>query len=213
MNGYRFFRRAVIVGAIVLAAGGIVYCALNECAALHLSSLVTENTRPSTLIILFFILPLVGFPISVFLILLGARFDPAPAMLIMFSGMAFHQGITFPAGNALLRPLIERLLARRSISLPQFPARGFVWPCIVFMAVPGLSYTMKNYILSLSGIPFRYFFLIAWLVQAVMGIPMVLAGDAIVGRHTGLLLALIVLMAVIYGVRFWVIRRRRNNKG
>jgi uncharacterized membrane protein YdjX (TVP38/TMEM64 family) len=213
MKHFTLARRAVFIGVIVIAMGGLIYFLVRERIDLQWCDYLQDNTHPVVLIILFLILPVVGFPISVFLLLLGVRFDPAPALLIMFAGMAVHQGITFPAGNTLLRPAIEKILARRKIALPQFSEKGFVWPSIIFMAVPGLSYTLKNYILSLSGIPFRYFFFIAWLVQAVMGIPMVLAGDAVGGRHAKLLMALFGLMAGIYALKLWLVRGRGQKRG
>lgn len=212
MKRFPLGRQAVFIAMILIAAGGLIYLLEGERAGLQWRDYLEGNVRPAVLIILFLILPVVGFPISAFLLLLGVRFDPAPALLIMFAGMAVHQGITFPAGNTLLRPIIEKILASRNIALPQFSEKDFIWPSIIFMAVPGLSYTLKNYILSLSGIPFRYFFFIAWLVQAVMGIPMVLAGDAVGSRHAKLLMALFGLMAGFYALRLWLVRRRRKQE-
>lgn len=213
MKHFTFAGRAVFSAVILVAAGGLIYFLAREHIDLQWRDYLQGNIHPAVLIILFLILPVAGFPISAFLLLLGVRFDPAPALLIMFAGMAVHQGITFPAGNTLLRPIIEKILARRNIALPQFSEKGFIWPSIIFMAVPGLSYTLKNYILSLSGIPFRYFFFIAWLVQAVMGIPMVLAGDAVGSRHAKLLMVLFGLMTGLYALRLWLVRRRRSKKG
>ncbi|RJQ71922.1 MAG: hypothetical protein C4519_19025 [Desulfobacteraceae bacterium] len=210
MNAFARIGRGALIVVILLAAAGLVYVAIEGRIGGLWSDLIDEETHAATFIILFLILPVVGFPISVFLILLGAKFDPGPALLIMFSAMAVHQAITFPAGNTLLRPLIEKVLTRRNVSLPQFPKKGFIWPSIVFMAVPGLSYTLKNYILSLSGIPFGHFFLIAWLVQAMMGIPLVLAGEAVGARHFRLLMIILFIMVMIYAVRFWIIRRHKH---
>jgi uncharacterized membrane protein YdjX (TVP38/TMEM64 family) len=206
MNTHSPMLRALLFGLMLLAAAALLYLALKGPIN---TSAIDDDTRAITFIVSFVILPLLGFPLNIFLFLLGARFDPGTALLIMFSGMAVHQGITFPTANTLLRPLIENILTRRKISLPQLPENGFIWPSIIFMAVPGPTYAMKNYLLSLSGIPFRAFFLISWLVQAVMGIPIVLAGETLAGRHFKMLPAVLLLMGMLYALRFWLVRRRK----
>jgi uncharacterized membrane protein YdjX (TVP38/TMEM64 family) len=208
MSGLSPSLRVLIFSLILIAAAALLYFALKGPLA---TSVIDNDLHAVTFIISFVILPLVGFPLNIFLFLLGARFDAVTAVLIMFAGMAVHQGISFPTANTLMRPLLEKILSRRKVSLPQWtPESGFVWPSIVFMAVPGLTYAMKNYMLSLSGIPFRTFFFISWLVQAIMGIPIVLAGETLAGRHFRLLPALLLLMGVLYAVRYGLVRLRRN---
>jgi len=192
--------RALIFGLILIAATALLYLALPRSFP---AAFIDGDTHAVTFIILFIVMPLIGFPLNILLLLLGARFDPLTALLIMFAGMAVHQVIVYPAA---------KLLSRRNIRLPQWSNDGFVWPSIIFMAVPGLTYAMKNYMLSLSGVPFRTFFLVSWLVQAVMGIPIVLAGESLAGRHFKLLAVVLALLGMLYVLRYWLVRwRGRKN--
>jgi uncharacterized membrane protein YdjX (TVP38/TMEM64 family) len=200
----------LIFGLILIAATALLYLALPRSFPAAFA-FIDKDIHAVTFIVLFIVMPLIGFPLNILLLLLGARFDPLTALLIMFGGMAVHQAIAFPAANTLLRPLIEKLLSGRNIKLPQWSNDGndgFVWPSIIFMAVPGLTYAMKNYMLSLSGVPFRTFFLVSWLVQAVMGIPIVLAGESLAGRHFKLLAIVLALLGVLYVLRYWLVRWR-----
>lgn len=171
--------------------------------------LINEQTHSGLFIGLFLILPLLGFPISIFLVLLGVKYDTGTSVLIMSGGMAFHLILSYPAANTFLRPVIERILTRTRFELPQFSHKGFIAPSLIFMAVPGLSYTMKNYILSLSGIHFWAYFIIGWFVQASMGIPVVIAGDIIQRRYLWRFLPLFVLGFAIYALYHWKQSRRR----
>jgi uncharacterized membrane protein YdjX (TVP38/TMEM64 family) len=77
------------------------------------------------------------------------------------------------------------------------------------MAVPGLSYTLKNYALALSGVPFRYYFPSGYLVQGAMGVPFVIAGDAVAGRSLALLGAIIGVLLILYGL-VYLLRHKRD---
>jgi len=208
MHGRIPLKKLVWALLLLLGAAMLVYLSATGRLACVWQNVVSTKTHAALFVALFLALPLVGFPISVFLLLLGVKFDTLPAVAIMFGGMAVHLAVSFPAANTLLRPVIERSLARTKYRLPQFQGKGFVWPSLIFMAVPGLSYAMKNYILSLSGVPFRYYFFIGWLVQALLGIPLVLAGRVAERRHF-FWLAVFFCMAIATA---YVIRRRRARR-
>jgi uncharacterized membrane protein YdjX (TVP38/TMEM64 family) len=61
--------------------------------------------------------------------------------------------------------------------LPENRRLGFGF---LFMAIPGLSDALKNFLLPLSGIRFFPYMVCAWLIQSIMGIPFVIMGRAVV---------------------------------
>ncbi|MCJ8499013.1 TVP38/TMEM64 family protein [Desulfatitalea alkaliphila] len=170
--------------------------------------IVNDKTHVAFILGLYLVLPLIGFPITVFLLLLGTHFDVATGLFIMSVGMAAHLLMTFLVANSLLRPVLERYLFKAAHRMPQLPESGFVWPSILFMVVPGLSYTMKNYLLSLSGIPFLYYIAIGLPAQALLGIPIVVVGEFLEGRHLWWVLLVLLLIGLGYGLRYWVKKRR-----
>lgn len=205
-------RRIIIAAILAFGSAGLIYLALNGDLNTFMHTVVNEETHSAVVVILYLLLPLIGFPITLFLLLLGVKFDIMSGVLVMTGGMAFHVALSFPAANTLLRPLIEKILSKSRYRLPDYSHRRFAMPAVIFMLVPGLSYIMKNYILSLSGIPFRAYFFIAWPTQAVMGIPVVVAGGLVQHRHLWLLLPLLILMAIGYFV-FHRLRKRRGRIG
>ncbi len=66
------------------------------------------------------------------------------------------------------------------------------------MAVPGLSYALKNYLLPLSGIRFFSYMVCAWLTQGIMGIPFVIMGKAVVQWDMKLLVVAAGIVLVIF---------------
>jgi uncharacterized membrane protein YdjX (TVP38/TMEM64 family) len=203
--------RILMVLMLGAAAGGVLYGAANGRLDSLWSNLIDPKTHWALVVGLFVTLPLVGLPISIFLLLLGIKFGPVMGCVIMVAGMAVHTVIFFLTADTLLRPLIEKELYKIRYHLPRFSDKGFYWAWIVFIAVPGLPYILKNYIFSLSGVPFRYFFLISWGVHSLFGIPMIIAGN--VARHRQSWIVWIFLAGILlsYGILRWIKKRRENS--
>ena len=170
----------------------------------YVAHIINEQTHPALFILLFILLPIIGFPIIIFLVLLGIKFGIETGMLIMFLCMPIHLSSSFLLANNFFKPAIESYVNKKGYRLPQLSEDRYLWVGFVFMAVPGLSYTMKNYIFALSGTPFRYYFLIGVLVNSVMGIPFVIAGDAVVGKSFLLLTLVFLFLLGGYGVSLWI---------
>lgn len=171
-----------------------------EEAAAFIDYAVSPETHAGIFLIMFAVLPLLGFPISAFLVLLGVKFGGWYGSLIMAAGMPVHLIVSFLVANSFMRSLLQGCLESMNYRLPQIPRERALWFSFVFMAVPGLPYTVKNYVLPLSGAPFRFFFLSGYLVQGAMGIPFVVAGDAVAGEHLLILAVIFAVMLAIYAV-------------
>ncbi len=173
---------------------------------------MVQETHHTIIIVLYAILPLFGFPLSIFLLLLGIKFGLGLGFLIMACGMAVHVAVTFLAANSLLRPRIERFFEFRKYRLPQFSKKNFIWPSIIFIAVPGPPYAIKNWLLSLSGVPFRHYFWIGWAIQVAAGIPIVAIGKVAAGP-AWVQPVILSLMALSFVVFFCFKQRKRHDKG
>lgn len=192
----------LLIGLVALV-GLLLWLAFEEMPDWK-SIIIDENTHPALFMALFLLLPLIGFPVSALLVILGVKFGAWAGVTIMFAGMPVHLTVSFFVAHSLLRAPLIRLLARMGRSLPQIPEERQARFCLLFMAVPGLSYTLKNYLLPLSGVPFRYFFLSGLVLQGVMGIPFVVAGDAAAKADLLLLGALLLVFLIAFGAFRWV---------
>jgi uncharacterized membrane protein YdjX (TVP38/TMEM64 family) len=188
---------ALLAIAVLAAILGVRWW---EEAAAFIDYAVSSETNAGIFLTMFAVLPLLGFPISAFLVLLGVKFGGWYGSLIMAVGMPFHLIVSFLVANSFMRALLQRCLESMNYRLPQIPQKRALWFSFVFMAVPGLPYTVKNYVLPLSGAPFRYYFLSGYLVQGAMGIPFVVAGDAVAGEHLVILAVIFAVMLAIYAV-------------
>lgn len=129
-----------------------------------------ENTHPALFISLMTFLPLFGFPISLFLITAGVKFGIIWGLLVSALTMLFHVIASFAIARYLFKQHIEALVAKTKYTIPQVPEEKILPFALIFTAVPGLPYTLKNYVLAVAGVPFRYFLPIAWGVQWIMGV-------------------------------------------
>ena len=127
----------------------------------------------------------------------------------MYAGMPLHLAVALFLSHSFLRSWLRKLFEKLDYRLPKIPANREAWFGFVFMAVPGLSYALKNYILALSGISKRVFFLCGFLVQGIMGIPLVIAGGAAAGKSLVLLAAVLVLLLLMYGIFYRILKRHR----
>jgi uncharacterized membrane protein YdjX (TVP38/TMEM64 family) len=200
---------AITVLLAVIAFGGLLYAWLGAEAVAFIRYAVNEETQPALFLLMFVFLPLIGFPITAFLILIGVKFGAWAGVLIMLVGMPVHLVVAFLAAHSFLHSLIQRYLKKFEFRLPQVPSNRGLCFSFVFMAVPGLSYTLKNYALALSGVPFRYFFTSGYLVQGAMGVPFVIAGDAVAGKSLALLGAILGVLLILYGL-VYLLRHKRN---
>lgn len=160
--------------------------------------LENDQTHPALVISSFLILPLLFFPISVLLLLVGLRFDMFSGILVVFLLMPVHLVFSFFVVRSVLRTQVEKLLKHSRYRRFCVPQSRFVEFSILFMALPGLPYSVKNYLLPISGIRFRDYFLACWLVQGVMGIPFVVLGDAASQWSVYLFAVFFVLFMVLF---------------
>lgn len=204
LNAILIYGLPALAGVLLLA--GVAYWHWGEDAMAFMEDAVGQKTPPELFVLLYLLLPLIGFPISPFLVLIGVKFGTLWGVSLMLGGMMVHLLVAFLAANSLLRTAIQGVLRKKAYRLPEIPRKRVVWFSFVFMVVPGLSYSLKNYILALSGLRFRQFFLISLVAQGGMGVPFVIAGGVVAERSI-LLLAVVLLMLIISYVVALFIRR------
>lgn len=194
----------MLTGLLLILGAAAVYAGFKYPGWEWIIRQLHESTHPVLILGLFVVLPVLGFPISIFLILLGLRFGPWYGILFMLAGMPLHLLGSFGLSHSFLRPWMQRIAQKRAFTIPRVPEHRYIGFSFLFMVVPGLPYTLKNYMLALSGVPFPIFFLIGWGVNAILGLPFVILGGAATQWGIMLPATLVIFAALIYGIERWV---------
>ncbi len=118
---------------------------------------MVENLSEPWLLLCFALLPLTGFPLTLLLLAVGARFGVMNGLCLTAAMTAVHLVLSYPVAKWVRRP-VTSLLAKAGWTLPELDRRT-TWPFSVWVALaPGLSYTLKNYAVPLAGTSFGVYF-------------------------------------------------------
>jgi uncharacterized membrane protein YdjX (TVP38/TMEM64 family) len=184
-----------------------VYTVVNHQPVAALQNYLENRVHPVLFILLMAVLPILGAPISMFLVLIGMKFGIAAGVVLSAVLMLFHLTATFYLVHSFLRVWIGRILHRFRIPVPELQMLSNKRYAIVFMLVPGLPYVVKNNLLALTGLPLVPYLLIGWLSQFVTSIPFIIFGGAVMELdYSVLALALALILA-----GFLLQRLIRNN--
>jgi uncharacterized membrane protein YdjX (TVP38/TMEM64 family) len=195
----------LIAGTLIL--GGALYVLWKYGTSSWLDSLLNEKIDPVLFVVLMAVLPSVGFPISVFLIVAGAKFGLAGGFFITALAIPIHLSISYFIGNSMFRGGLQRYLSKKNYQLPEVPQDKMVPWALVFVAIPSIPYAVKNYLLALVDIPPLYYFAINWPVNLVLSIPFLGIGESAVRMNLWLFFLFVVLLLLGYALTLWLKKR------
>ncbi len=199
----------IVLGTILIA--GLTYVVVRYEPQSWLESLISfikdEHANPAIFIALMVVLPIVGFPISLFLITAGLKFGLSGGMLVSAAAMPVHLAVSYFLGRYLIDRHVRSLLEKTRYSVPEIPSDKIVPFAAVFFAVPGIPYSLKNLILPLSGISFWPYMGVGVGVQWVMGIPFLGLGGATATMNIYMLSGFFAVLAAGYFFSRWLKRR------
>jgi uncharacterized membrane protein YdjX (TVP38/TMEM64 family) len=142
------------------------------------------------------LLPALGLPISPFLVLAGLKFGFPLAVALAGLATLLHLLIAFGVGRSVLRPVVAAFLRRHRRRLPTLARPGRRLPTFLFVVVPGLPYSFKNYLLALGDLPLAQYVGLVWTGQMAIALPFIGLGKAAAGGH-GAVAAVVVLLAAL----------------
>ncbi|MFN2357513.1 MAG: hypothetical protein ABR534_07220 [Desulfotignum sp.] len=157
-----------------------------------------SSVHPAMVLLPYLVLPLVGFPVTPFLVLLGLRFGSAWGIVLMLAIMPIHLIISFWFTRKVAGPWIRKLAKKVGVSIPELPENRRLGFAFLFMVIPGLGYSIKNLLLPLSGIRFFPYLMCGWLIQGIMGVPFVIMGKALIQWDIKLLAVVGIIVLVIF---------------
>jgi uncharacterized membrane protein YdjX (TVP38/TMEM64 family) len=192
----------IIVGAVFLIS---IFFSYNP--ARLITQYLSSDTNSFVFACLMAVLPLAGFPISIFLVLVGMIYGITGGILITGAIMLFHIIMTYYLVHSLFRPLINKMMRKFDVEIPQLPGKNKKGLAFLFMLTPGLPYSMKNYLLALTELPFFQYLLIAWLAQFGFSIPFIVLGKSMVQKNLMVLLLVVLVLLAGY-LLLWRLQRR-----
>ena len=192
-----------LLGALILAAClEIGYNPMDWVA-----SFVNESTDPFLFVSLMLILPIFGFPISIFLVLCGIKFSVGWAVLLCGASMGLHLLAVLFLTNTLLRHPLQALLSKTGRRLPKLDGKKGLFYTFLFVAIPGPPYFVKNYLLAISRTPKLIYFIIGGGVQFLMALPLVGIGGSLVQMNMKLLIVFALMAGAVCVAGHWASRK------
>lgn len=155
-------------------------------------------------------LPLLGVPTTPFYLLAGPAFGPGIALLGTAIALAIQQVLGYWLARRWLHGLLERLLARTRFQVPEVKPENHVRFTVIVRLAPGVPSWTKNYLGGLVRTPFLTFFWISWPIACLYAAGFILLGDAAFTRDWRELIPVILLVAVLLGLRYWLRARARR---
>ena len=156
---------------------------------------------------LFMILPLVGFPISVFLVLAGMRFGFLGGMAAATVAIFFHNYVAFRLTHGLFRTRLRDFLQRSGYSIPSIKSHHRVQFTSLFAAIHGPPYAAKLYLLALTDIPFGIYYWVGASVYTLFSVVPVGAGSAVTTLNLTWIYAILGCLVLLPLVGYWLQRR------
>lgn len=204
------FGLAVGLGLLVIAV--IVAIDLSDEIDWRALSRHLANVNPVLAVTLMALLPLMGFPISVVYLAIGARFGPVAGFPIVAGITAFHLGATYWITRSFLRKPLDRLIARRGYHLPEVRPGEQAAVGLLAALVPGLPYFVRNYLLALTDIRLRVIFGVCLPVYVARSYVSIMIGDLANDPSSGQFFLLAAIYVIKLAICAWIVWRLRRHR-
>jgi uncharacterized membrane protein YdjX (TVP38/TMEM64 family) len=204
-------RKAAIAGtAVIILLATAAYIIHYYEPSLILTEYLSRRIHPGIFITLMLVLPLLGVPIGIFLVLVGIKFGIVQGLLLSALIMPCHMALTYYLVHSFLRNWITTLLKPYKVSIPKLRNDQNRWHAFVFMLIPGLPYVAKNNLLALAEMPFVPYMVINWTAQFGLSIPFIILGSAIMEMDLRFLIAALTLLLGGYLLQLYIRKKYGN---
>ena len=197
----------IAAGILISAAVGCAVLAFYLMMRFNLiqqaTALINKNTPTHVFLLLMLVLPLVGVPLSIFIFVLGIKFGIGYGILILEIIMPLHILASYLIALTVRQPIKNFLVKRLSYHIPEIPENKVALFSFLLLALPVFPYAVKNYILPLAGVPFRYCMWLNWVIQGTLSIPFVILGKSAADMNLLLFAITLGVLAVLFmGLRW-----------
>ncbi len=196
-------------GIVLLTAA--LYLVYHYELANILKEYLSQRMPPGIFLFLMLVLPLVGVPISIFLVLVGIKFGIVEGALLSAVIMCCHMAITYYLVHSFMRKWLTSLLAHYNLPVPKLRGDKKRRHAFIFMLIPGLPYTVKNYVLALAEIGFAPYMTINWTAQFGLSLPFIILGSAVMEMNLKILMMAIALLSAGYLLQYYLRKKYGNS--
>ena len=202
----------VITGACLLATlvTAALYFGVEHGYIDRIIAAINTDLSPVLFISLMIFLPVLGFPISVFLVVGGIKFGIVLATALWLVVLPLHTIIGYLAVK-FLRPWLQKLLNNTfGYDIPTIPQHRQALFSFLFLAIPAIPYAAKNYLLPMAGVAIRYCILLNCLVQSILGLPFIILGKSGAEMDPTLFYLALLAFFMLYLLLRWVKKKYRQ---
>lgn len=151
-------------------------------------------------------------PASVLYITAGPLYGILPSLLFIAPALAINALLVHAISAGLLRPRLERFVARRGITIPVLETRADQRLFIVLIRItPGIPYFVQNWLLGLANVERMPFVLITVGIQMLYATGFVVLGRSAFEGNTGIAIGAFAALVVVSLAARQVHKRFRTN--
>lgn len=158
-----------------------------------------RKTNPGVFVAIVTICPLIGFPVTPFLLAAAPIYGKVMGMVWAMTGLSISTVVGYWIGGYGFRDRVESLILKRMGKMPSIPREHTKRVIIMFRMTPGFPLFIQNYILGFVRVPFFEFCWLSFLLLLIQATGYVIFGGAIFEGSIGLAvlgLSLLIVVAI-----------------
>lgn len=210
-RGVVVWARRAGIAALVIGLGYVIFSIWDHDALVRWMSEVS----PVPFFLAMAVLPVIGVPLSPFMIVAGAMFGIWLGLIVNIAAIAINLCIGYAIAHSKLRPHLESVFERFGYKVPDFTAGGrSAWRfAMAIKLTPALPSFAKMYVLAVTAVPFPIYFGVSLGISSAFAVAWIVLGDSLLAHDlnlTTLAAIAIAVLAVVAVVWWW---KRRDVRG
>jgi uncharacterized membrane protein YdjX (TVP38/TMEM64 family) len=171
-----------------------------------------ESASPPLFFSAMALLPAVGLPLTPFYIIAGATFGVWVGLIGSLIALTVNLSICYVVAKSIPRAWLQNVLERFGTELPRFEqTSNAVRFSVLVKFTPGVPMLLKNYLLGLSGVPFKVYLFTSLVTSALYAVPLMVLGNSLFDHDWNKSRVALVL-ALAAGAGVWLWRRRAKRQ-
>lgn len=193
------------IGLFALAFGGGLWVYREHLSREQMMGLVESFAAmgPWVFFSLMALVPLVGGPLSPFIILAPA-FGTSTAIFGTMLALTFNVIFSWFVSGKWFRPLFVRIVGRFGYSVPEISPKNMLGFALLLRLTPGMPFPLQNYLLGLARMPLGQYLVVSLPIVWVVSASFIILGESIMTGNVKLAAAgIFVAVIVTVALRFW----------